>query len=63
MQLKIKDHIKFNKQLNYLFDTKHIKKKKNLNLEKKFQSINKLTYPSQNKKISVISLKKYKKKK
>ena len=44
MDLKARDQFLFNKQLNYFFDTKHIKESKNLNLEKKFRYIDKTIY-------------------
>lgn len=59
MYLKVKDQIAFNKQLNYFFDTKHIYKKKDLNLEKKFKKINKNLYSYSSKKVKIISLTEY----
>ena len=44
MDLKVRDQFLFNKQLNYFFDTKHIKESKILNLEKKFRYIDKTIY-------------------
>ena len=52
MDLKARDQFLFNKQLNYFFDTKHIKESKNLNLEKKFRYIDKtIYYPVKKKKL------------
>ena len=63
MDLKARDQFLFNKQLNYFFDTKHIKESKILNLEKKFRYIDKTIYsPIKKKKIITINLTTYKKK-
>ena len=62
MDLKARDQFLFNKQLNYFFDTKHIKKSKNLNLEKKFRYIDKTIYYPVKKKTITINLTTYKKK-
>ena len=62
MDLKVRDQFLFNKQLNYFFDTKHIKESKNLNLEKKFRYIDKTIYYPVKKKTITINLTTYKKK-